>query len=193
MKRTTFGRIGMVGIIGLGLVLTACNRRDEAPPMGDMHGDMPMGQHEGMGGMHGMEGMHMDPGMMQRHAQEADTMASRMRQHVQQMRQLSPEQQHERMGEHVTHVSQMLGLMNRQMREMDMGMGMSDEQMGQMMGMSGEEHRRMMGQMQAIRTDVEQLQTASLPDVRQRMPAHLDRLDQMVRTMEQSAEHMRSM
>ena len=142
--------------------------------------------------MQGMGGMQMEAGMMQRHAQEADSMASQIRQHIQQMRQLSPEQQHERMGEHVAEVSQMLSLMNRQMREMDMGMGMSDEQMGQMMGMSGEEHRQMMQQMQTIRTDVEQLQTAGPADVRNRMPEHLDRLERAVQMVEQSAQHMRS-
>lgn len=199
MDGKTYRRIGLVGVLGLGLMVTACDGRDESPPMQDTSGGMPSGQQEvreGMQGMEGMEGMaemHMDRGMMQRHAQEADAMASGMRQHIQQMRQLSPEQQHERMGEHVAQVSLMLGLMNRQMREMDMGMGMSDEQMGQMMGMSGDQHRRMMEEMQAIRADVEQLQTASLPEVRQRMRTHLDRLEQLVATMDQSAEHMRQM
>lgn len=176
--------------LALALGLGACDRGDEMPPMDDVHGEMPM---EGMQGMQGMDGMSMDREMMRRHAQEADSMASVMRQHVDRMRQLSPEQWHDRMGEHVGQASQMLGLMNRQMREMDMGMGMSDEQMGQMMGMSGEEHRGMMEEMRALRTDLEQLQTASPEQVRDRMPAHLDRLERMVETMEASAEHMRSM
>jgi hypothetical protein len=191
MMATGFGRFAVVGV--LGLALTACNGRDDAPAAGDTREQMPMGQHEGMGGMQGMEGMHMDPEMMQRHAREMDEATSRMRTHIEEMRQLSSDQQHERMGAHVTEVSRMLNLVNRQMGEMDMGMGMGDEHMGQMMGMSGEEHRRMTEEMQAIRSDVEALQVASQAEVRARMPDHLSRLERMVGRMEQSAEHMRAM
>lgn len=180
MNRTTLGRIGMVGVLGLGFTLAACNGGDETPPAGDGHGEIPAGQQPGMEGM-------------QRHAQELGEMTDRTRQHIQQMRQLFPEQQHERMGEHVAQVSQMLGLVNRQMREMDMGMGMTDEQMGQMMGMTGEEHRRMMNDVEALRADVEQLQTASLAQVRQRMPEHLNRLERTTQMLEESAQAMRSM
>lgn len=167
------------------LTLTACDAREEARPA-EMRPDTPV-----MGAMPGMEGMQMDPAMMRRHADELDQTASRMRQHIQQMRELSPEQWHERMGEHVAQVSQMLTLMNRQVGEMDMGMGMSDEQMGAMMGMSAEEHRQMMEQMRTLRAEVEQLQTASQAEVRARMPAHLERLEEMLRMVEQSAAHMR--
>jgi hypothetical protein len=185
MKCTGIGTVALIGALGIGIA--ACDGRGEDRPMGEMpgerHGEMPMDE-----ATHGMPGMSE---MMQRHAQEADAMASSMRQHIGQMRQLTPEQWHERMGEHVGQVSQMLGLMNRQMGEMDMGMGMSDEEMGRMMGMSGEEHRRMMEEMRALRADVEQLQTASRDEVRERMPAHLDRLERMVEMMEASAEAMR--
>jgi response regulator RpfG family c-di-GMP phosphodiesterase len=168
----------------VGFAFAACERPDESRPTAEMPRDMPR--------MEGMQGMRKDPAMMQRHAQEMDQLTSDLRRHIEQMRRLSPEEQHERMGEHVTRVSQLFGLTNRQMREMDMGMGMTDEQMGQMMGMSGEEHRRMVEEMQALRTEVEQLQTASWAEVQQRMPEHLDRLERMVRMMEQSAAHMRS-
>lgn len=175
--------------IGLG----GCAGDEETPPMGDMRGEMPM--EEPMDGMHGTGGMNGMEAMtgMQRHAEEADSMASVMRDRIRQMRGLSPEQWHDRMGEHVRQVSHMLSLVNRQMREMDMGMGMSDQQMGQMMGMTGEEHRRMMEDMQALRSGLEQLQTASRDDVREHMPDHLDRLERMVEMLEQSAGHMRSM
>lgn len=180
MKRDALWTIALIGALGFGI--TACDGRGEDAPMGDMHGDMPMGEH--MEGMPGMEGM------MQRHAQEADSMASALREHVGHMRQLPAEEWYDRMGEHVSQVSAMLRLMSRQMREMDMGMGMDDEAMGGMMGMTGEEHRRMMDDMQSLRADVERLQTASPEDVRQRMPDHLDRLEDMVITMERSAEAM---
>jgi hypothetical protein len=181
-------KIRMLPALVLGLALAACGGGEETRPMHDMPGMEGM---EGMPGMEGMSGME-DTSAMHRHAEELDQMSSRMRQHIQEMRQLSPEQQHARMGEHVTQVARMLSLMNRQMHEMDMGMGMSDAQMGRMMGMSDDEHRRMMEEMQAIRTDVERLQTASRTAVRERMPAHLDRLDGMVQMMERSAAHMRS-
>lgn len=126
--------------------------------------------------MQGVEGM---PGM-QRHVEEADSMASVMREHIRRMRGLPAEQWHDRMDEHVGQVSQMLALVNRQMRDMDMGMGISDEQMGEMMGMTGEEHRQMMDEMQSLRSELEQLQTASRDEVRERMPRHLDRLERMV-------------
>jgi hypothetical protein len=97
------------------------------------------------------------------------------------MRQLPPEQQHAQMGDHAARVSRMLGMMQRQDREMDMGMGMS-----------GEEHRRMMNEMQAVRAEAEALQTAPVGEVRARMPAHLDRLEALTRMVQRSAEHMGS-
>lgn len=182
MKRTILSRAGIVGPMGVALLLAACGGQDDVHSTEGMEG-MP-----GMGSMQGMQGTDD----MHRHAQELDGMTPRMRDHIQQMRQLSPEQQHERMGEHVGELSQMLTLMNRQMGEMGMGMSMSDEQMGEMMGMSGEEHRRMVEEMQGIRAELEELQTASPDEVRERMPAHLDRTEGMVHMMEGSAEHMRS-
>ena len=186
MNRSRIRMILVAGLLGAGM--GACAGGEDTPPLGDdVHGETPMG--ESMEGMEGMEGMTG----MQRHAEEADSMASVVREHVRQMRGLAAEQWHDRMGEHVRQVSQMLALVNRQMREMDMGMGMSDEQMGQMMGMSGEEHRRMMEEVQALRTELEELQTASRDEVRERIPDHLDRLERMAGMLEQSAGHMRSM
>lgn len=182
-------RSSLTALLGLVIATAACDSRDAAPPAGEQPAMEGMG---GMEGMPGMEGM-AQPGSMQRHANELDEMAARMLQHIEQMRQLSADAQHERMGEHVTQVSQMLSIMNRQMREMDMGMGMSDEQMGRMMGMTGEEHRRMMEEMAALRAEVEQLQTASRAEVPGRMPPHLERLERAVQMLESSAAAMRGM
>lgn len=183
MTRSAILMVVVAGLLGAGM--SACARDGETPPAGDMPADMPMGE-----GMEGMPDMGMTD--MRRHAEEADSMAAAMRERVIEMRNLTAGQWHERMGEHVGQMSPMLNLMNRQMREMDMGMGMSDEQMGQMMGMSGEEHRRMMDEMQALRSDLERLQTASRDEVQQRMSEHLDRMERMAEMMEQSATHMRS-
>jgi hypothetical protein len=139
--------------------------------------------------MHGAGAMHTDAAMMERHAQEADSMAAAMRGHVQQMRQLSAEQQHDRIGAHVLRVSQMLNHMDRQMREM----GMGPEHTGEMMGMSDEDHRRMMEEMRTLRTEAERLQIATAAQLREQMPQHLDRLERMIRMMEQSAAHMHGM
>lgn len=187
MHRRHNGLIALAAVVGLGL--GACGGGEEAPPMGDVNGEVPAGGREGM---EPTEGMPMDAGMMLRHAEEADSMASTLRQHIDRMRQLPAEVWYDQMGEHVSHASRMLTLMHRQMREMDMGMGMSDEHMGEMMGMSGQEHRNMMDQMQALRTDLEQLQTATVEQVRELMPAHLDRLERVVGMVEESAEHMRA-
>jgi hypothetical protein len=178
----------MTATLAFAVALAACGGGGEPHAMDDRQQGMP-----GMEGGHGgMEGMQMDHGVMQRHAEELDGMTAQVRQHVQQMRGLPPEQQQERMGEHARQVSQMLGLVNRQMREMDHGMGMDDDHMGEMMGMTGEEHRRMMDEMGTLRAEVEQLQVAPVAEVRQRMPAHLDRLEQFTARMERSAEHMRA-
>jgi hypothetical protein len=76
-----------------------------------------------------MSGMDMDPAVMHRHAPEADSMVAAMRVHVQQMRQLSLDEQHARIGEHVSQVSRMLSMADRHMREMGHGMGVDDVHM----------------------------------------------------------------
>lgn len=162
----------------------------EAPPTGDSAAVTTTDGGAPAAMQHDMAGMHMDPAVMQRHAQEADSLAAVLRDHIDQMRQLSAGEQHARIGEHVAHVAGMLSLMDRHMGEMDHGMGMDDAHMGEMMGMNSGEHRQMMEQMRLIRAEAEQLQIASRADVAQLMPAHLDRLGEMVRHMEQSAGHM---
>jgi hypothetical protein len=133
---------------------------------------------------HGMGGMQMDHATMQRHMQEGDSMAAVMRAHVQRMRGLSPEQQHARIGEHVSQLSRMLGMMDRHMREMGHGHAMDDAGMQEMMGMSMAEHERMMGEMRTLRAEAERLQTASQAEVRQLMPGHLGRLEGMLEMMD---------
>ena len=76
------------------------------------------------------------------------------------------------------------------MREMDMGMGMDADHMGEMMGMTGEEHETMLREMTTLRTEAGQLQTATPEDVRALMPAHLERLERMIEIMDASAQHM---
>lgn len=171
------------------LALGACDR-GQPEPMDDRPADMPM---EDMPMEHTQEGMSMDPEMMERHADESDAMAAQMHEHIQSMRQLSPEEQHERMSEHGSQVSEMLSLMDRHMDEMGQGMPMDDQHMGAMMGMSAQEHRDMMDQMQGLRSDLEDLQTGSPSDVAARMPQHLERCEAMVETMENSAQQMRQM
>jgi hypothetical protein len=161
------------------LLLSACGEPEETPPM-EMDMDMPME-------------MEMDPAMMERHADEADGMAAEVREHVDAFRRLSPEEQHARFAEHAGVVAGMLGLMDRQMREMSMGMPMDDEEMGAMMGMSGEEHRQMMQQMATLRTEAEDLQVAPTEEIGARMGAHLDRLEAMARMLETMAREMRTM
>jgi hypothetical protein len=191
MKRTNpTARTALVVL--LASALAACGGASDGPP--PSQDDAPA---TGMAGMEGMPArdmgaMQTDPATMRRHAQEMDSMVAEMRQHVQAMRQLEPDEWHARMGEHAPRVGGMLGMIDRQMREMDMGMGMGAEQMGRMMGMTAEEHRRMLDEMQTLRTEAEQIQTAPAAQLRERMPDHLDRLDRMMATMEQSAAHMRT-
>jgi hypothetical protein len=178
----------VLGVMLVGGVAAACGGADGPPPDGAAGAAAPGAGDVAHG--HDMAGMHVDPAMMQRHVQEADSMATAMRTHIQQMRQLSAEEQHARLGEHVGHVSRMLSMMDRHMREMGHGTGMDDAHMGEMMGMSAEEHRQMMEQMRRLRSETERLQTASEAELRRQMPEHLDRLEAMVGMMEQSAAHM---
>lgn len=136
-------------------------------------------------------GMQMDPAMMRRHADESDSAVVVMRQHVQEMRSLSPEEQHARVSEHTGRVAAMLTLLERHMREMDMGMNMSDEHMGAMMGKDAEGHRHMINEMQTLRAEAEALQIASPADVARQMPPHLERLEALLTSMEVSGAHMR--
>lgn len=189
MNRSTLSTLALIGFLGLG---TAACAGDDDRPGPDDQADMPM---EGMDGMHDMDGMSGSESMgamMRRHAVEADSMVDAMRSHVEEMSQQAPAQWHARMGEHVGMVSRMLTLMSTQMDEMDMGMDMSDERMGEMMGMSGAEHREMMNEMRALRTDLEQLQVASREEVAGRMPDHLERLDRVLEMMDDAADHMES-
>jgi hypothetical protein len=139
---------------------------------------------------HDMSSMQMDTAAMRRHAQEMDSIVTAMRPHVAAMRQQSAQQWHSQAGAHVTRVAGMLALIDRHMREMDMGMNMDDAHMGSMMGMEAADHTRMMDELKALRADAELLQTASAAEVARVMPAHLDRLDWMLGMMAQSGAHM---
>lgn len=184
MKNTNrFRGIGSTLVVSVvSLSLAACGEREEAPSM-----DMPMEE------MEMPMGMEMDPAMMERHADEAEEMAGEVRAHLVDFRGLSPDAQHERIVEHVGVVAGMLRLMDRQMAEMSMGMPMDDEAMGAMIGMSGDEHRRMMEGMAALRAELEELQVASVEEMRARMGGHLERLEAMAGMLEEMARAMRDM
>jgi hypothetical protein len=59
--------------------------------------------------------------------------------------------------------------------------------------MSGEMHQRMMSEMQALHADADFLRHASPAEVRERMPAHLDRFQHMLQMMEQMRMHQPGM
>jgi outer membrane murein-binding lipoprotein Lpp len=168
--------VGAAVLVGLGL--SACSQMSEPE-----HG-MDESHHASSAGasQHGH-----DAATMQRHAAEAKQMEERMRTHLQQMRGLSTQQQHARMGEHASAVGQMLSMMDRHMREM--GMGTGHTHMGQMMGMSRAQHDQMMKEMQALRAELERLQTLPAAEVGRQMPAHLDRLERMLPMLQQCAGH----
>jgi hypothetical protein len=170
-------------------ILAACGANDAADRTDETATDPGM---DAMAG-HDMGTMPMDSAMMQRHAAEMDSMAVELRAHVAGMRQLAPGEWHARMNRHAPLVARMLGMMERQMSEMDMGMNMDAAHMGAMMGMSADEHGTMLQGLDALRAEVEHLQTATRADVQAQMPAHLDRLERMVEVLEQSADHMGSM
>jgi hypothetical protein len=142
---------------------------------------------------HDRSGMHGDDmdAMMRRHAEEMDAAVDRMETQIGNMREAGAARWYELTVTHVREVSGFLSLMRRQMREMDMGMGMDDDHMGEMMGMSGAEHRETMTHMEEVGRDLERLQVGSQEEVRSVMPGHLDRLEHLVGMAERSAEHMR--
>ena len=143
--------------------------------------------------------MDTDREMMRRWAEELDRDASQLREHIATMRQLAPEQWHTRMDEHAGLLTGMLDRMYRRMGEigqmggMGMGMGMRMGDAGRMMGMSAEGHQEMHDLMEALRDDIEQLRAAAPTGMMERMPGHLDRLEEMARMMEESAAHMQLM
>jgi hypothetical protein len=196
MRSWTLGRTAhgaRASLAGLLLVAASMALLGCEAPEGDPMEDMPKGEamDRPMEGME--EGMELDPQMMQRHAEEAEAMARQVRDHADAVGDLPPEAQRERMTGHAQLVGRMLALMDRQMGEMSTGMPMDDEAMGRMMGMTAEEHRRMMEEMGTLRAEVEELQVASVQELGERMPAHLDRLRAMADMLEEMAEAMREM
>jgi hemerythrin len=143
--------------------------------------------------MQGMPGaaMPMDSAMLRRHMLEEDTMMARMRADVVQMRRLSPDQWPAHMPAHLAVMDAMFAMMQRHMSEE--GAAMQQHHMGRGMGMHREMHQRMMGEMQALHSDAEFLRHASPAEMRQRMPAHLDRLDRMLQMMQQMHTQMPGM
>lgn len=170
-------------------ILAACGANDAADRADQAATDPDMDAMTGQD----MGTMPVDSAMMQRHAAEMDSIVVELRAHVAGMRQLAPGEWHARMERHAPLVARLLGMMERQMSEMDMGMNMDAAHMGAMMGMSADEHGAMLQGLAALRADVEQLQTATRADVQAQMPPHLDRLERMVEVLEQSADHMGSM
>lgn len=148
--------------------------------------------------------MDADREMMRRWAEELDRDASQMRAQIRTMRQLAPDRWHTRMDEHAGLVTGMLDRMERRMDEMRqlggmrMGMGMGGGGMemanvGSMMGMNAEGHQEMIDLMEALRDDMQRLRAAASAEMMERMPGHLERLQDMARMMEQGAAHMQSM
>jgi hypothetical protein len=153
--------------------------------------------HEAHARMNGEQGADEQGGMMARHGQEADSALAVLRTHVAEMRRVGADGWHDRMGEHVPHVSGMLAMMDRHMREMGMhggghgGHGGHNAGHGEHGGhMMGEEHHdQMMASMKTLRAEVERLQTGSASEVRAQMPAHLDRIEGMFPMMQMCSNH----
>jgi hypothetical protein len=186
------------GVLRIALAMILCggiaacgDRSDEFQPVEDTAPTATMPGMEGMPGA-GPGAMGMDPAMMERYSQGMDSTAAEMRRHVQEMRAAPPEQWHARMQERAPQATEMLGMMDRHMRGTAMGMGMTQEQMAARMGMSAEERSQMLDEIQALREEAERFRTAPEAEVRQQMPAHLDRMERMIQRMEQAAAQMRT-
>jgi hypothetical protein len=134
--------------------------------------------------------LRVDPAHRERLAAELEAAAAATKAHVYEMRGLLPSEWRAEMEDHVHQVRGLLDLVDRQMREMDVGM--DDARVGDLMGMTADEHRRTMDDMQALRTEAEALRAASEADLRDRMPVHLSRLARFVQQMEQAAAHLRA-
>lgn len=138
------------------------------------------GQHDHAGMDHaGGGGMEMDEETMERHAEEAHEAADRLRQHARDFADLSPEEQHDRMAEHVSLLAEVFRMVDRQTAEMTGGMPMDHDAMAERMGMSEEEHRRMREGFEDVRSEAGALQTAPVEELQERMSSHLGRLDAM--------------
>jgi len=176
LSRTYLDRIGAVAL--LALLLAACGRTEPVPAPEAPPARGTQGMHE----MHG-PGTQMDSAMMRRHMQEADSMMARVRTDMERMRRLSPEQWPAAVPEHLAVMDSMFAMMQRHMSE-----GGGAMQQHQHRG--AEMHGRMMGEMQAVRAEAVALRSASPAEVRERMPAHLDRLERMLQMMERMMGQM---
>jgi hypothetical protein len=156
----------------------------------------------------GTAAMQQDTAMLRRHMQEEEVLMGQMRADLTRMRGLSPEQWTAHMPEHIAVMDSMFSIMQGHMGEggavgqpqMGPGMHMGGHMRGRMMGgqmhghmMSGEMHQRMMSEMQALHADADFLRHASPAEVRERMPAHLDRFQHMLQMMEQMRMHQPGM
>ncbi len=167
--------LGAVFAFGLLFGFAACEM-DEAPPMEETTveevEDMPMDR------------MEVEPEMAERHAEEVEEMAAEVRTHITRFRARPPVEQHARVSEHVFVVERMVGLMDRQMQELQLHAPLDESELAAMMGMSLKEHRALLEGMAALRSEAEDLEEASLEELGERMPTHLDRLEAMVTTLE---------
>lgn len=139
---------------------------------------------------------------MGRWAEELDRDGSRLREQIEAMRQLPPDQWHLRMDEHAGLVLEVLDRIEDRMDEMaqmggmtaDMGgTAMAMGSLGSMMGMSAQRSQELTGRMEELRNDIQQLRGVAPGEVVERMPGHLERLEEMVRIIEDAAAHMRTM
>lgn len=135
--------------------------------------------------------MIYDDAMKQRHADEADAIATEAQAHIAAMRTAGAAQWPKRTGQHADMVVRITSIVDRQMRERDMNMNMADERNGEAMGISGVEYRRLREQLRALRAEAKTFQNTGEAEVRQRMGPHLAQLEGFVAMAAKSATYMR--
>ncbi len=135
--------------------------------------------------------MIYDDAMKQRHADEADAIATEAQAHIAAMRTAGAAQWPKRTGQHADMVVRITSIVDRQMRERDMGMNMADERNGEAMGISGAEYRRIREQLRALRAEAKVFRNTGKADVRQLMGPHLEQLEGFVAMTAKSAAYMR--
>jgi hypothetical protein len=137
---------------------------------------------------HGAE-TGLDADTRLRHADALDGAVLRMRQHVAAMRALAPREAMPRLGDHAAQVESLVGEVQERMREL--GAEADPARMEQVLGVRPD-HQRVLGdQMQTSRAEARELVSASEAQVRERLPGHLDRLEQLLGTLESAAAHLR--
>jgi hypothetical protein len=172
-------------IVPLFLVATAACRPDE--PRLDVPPDTlpPIGTAQPQPAEPGA----VDAQTRQQHADALDQAVVQMREHILRMRALSPREAQPHMGTHAQQVESLAATVQQEVRAL--GAELDPRRMEDLMGLRPDHRRVLDDQLQTARAEAQEFRAATEEQLRERLPGHLDRLEQALGTIETSAAHLR--